>query len=97
MKSKVIKEFIDKDTQKIVKPGKVIDISKERFKEINGTAHGVFVEVYIDEVEPKKETKKETKKDDKENLKEIKEEAIKEASKEVTIADTKPTVPKIKK
>ncbi len=53
MKVKVVKQFIDKHTKNLHKVNKTLTISKERFEEINSTAHGVFVEEI-------KETKKPT-------------------------------------
>lgn len=43
MKALVIKDFKDKVTKKTHKKRKIIDVTKERFKEINSTAFGVFL------------------------------------------------------
>lgn len=59
MKVKVIKKFRDKYTNLLHEIGQDIEITKERFEEINSTAHGVFVEEIKEE---KKTTKKSTKK-----------------------------------
>ncbi len=45
MKALVIKDFKDKVTKKTHKKRKIIDVTKERFKEINSTALGVFLVV----------------------------------------------------
>ena len=54
MKVKVIRMFLDKETKKLHRAGDVIEISKRRYQEINGTALGVFVE----EIKDTKKTKK---------------------------------------
>lgn len=60
MKAIVIKQYKDKATGKIQRKGKTIDITKERFEEINSTALGIFLEA---KEKPKKpETKPATKK-----------------------------------
>lgn len=43
MKVKVLKEYIDKKTKTLHNKGTEIIISKERFEEINSTAHGILV------------------------------------------------------
>lgn len=43
MKALVLNKFKDKVTKKIHKKGKIIDVTQERFKEINSTAFGVFL------------------------------------------------------
>lgn len=43
MKARVMKRYRDKNTRVIHEPGEIVTISKERYLEINGTAHGVFV------------------------------------------------------
>lgn len=60
MKALVIKQYKDKATGKIQRKGKTIDITKERFEEINSTALGVFLE--MKEKQKKPETKPATKK-----------------------------------
>ena len=55
MKVKVVKLYRDKYTRAIHKPDDELEISKERFEEINSTARGVFVE----EIKSKQRTKKE--------------------------------------
>ena len=54
MKARVIKSFIDKYSGVSCDNGAIIEISKERFEEINSTALGIFVE----EVTAKKSSKK---------------------------------------
>ena len=44
MKVKVLKSFRDKSTNLLHEKGKIMEITNERYKEINSTAHGVFVE-----------------------------------------------------
>ena len=43
MKVKVIKDFRDKYTKKLHKTGEELEITKERYEEINSTAHGILV------------------------------------------------------
>lgn len=57
MKVKVLREFIDKETKTLHNKGTEIIISKERFEEINSTAHGILVKE-IKEAKPKKKTSK---------------------------------------
>ena len=55
MKVKVLKNFSDKHTKKLYTVGKTIEVTEDRFEEINKTEHGVLVE----EVKEKaKESKK---------------------------------------
>ena len=44
MKAKVLRKFRDKYTKEIYETGQIIDITHERYEEINSTAHGVLVE-----------------------------------------------------
>lgn len=44
MKVKVLKEFIDKETKVLHEKDTELIVSKERFEEINSTAHGILVE-----------------------------------------------------
>lgn len=57
MKAKVIKRYRDKNTKRIHKPGEVVDVSKNRFDEINSTKYGVFLEEIIEQKEEKKPSK----------------------------------------
>lgn len=59
MKVKVVKQFKDRHTNLLHDTDKELDITKERFEEINSTAHGILVEEIK---EAKKTTKKSTKK-----------------------------------
>lgn len=102
MKVKVLKDFIDKDSKKNQKVGEVIEISQDRFKEINGSSHGIMVEPVIEdnqdkEVKEVKEDPKPKKAKGKKGLKDITEDALKDANKEVIVADTKPTTQTTKK
>lgn len=54
MKAKVIEIYIDKDTDLLQEIGKVIEVTKERFEEINSTSLGIFLE----EIKEVKEVKK---------------------------------------
>ena len=58
MKVKVLRNFRDKYTKKLYKKGQIIDVTNERYEEINSTAHGVLVEK-IQEVDFDSMTKKE--------------------------------------
>ena len=44
MRVKVLKRFKDKYTKKIYEIGEIIEVTNERYEEINSTAHGVLVE-----------------------------------------------------
>ena len=44
MKVKVLRNFRDKYTKKLYKKGQIIEVTNERYEEINSTAHGVLVE-----------------------------------------------------
>lgn len=57
MKVKVVRKFRDKHTNLLHEIDETLEITKERFKEINSTAHGTLVEE-IKEVKKKKSTKK---------------------------------------
>lgn len=68
MKALVLKPFRDAETGKVHKQGQTIEITDERFAEINGTSHGAFLQA-IAEVKkpaskkpPAKKTTKNTKK-----------------------------------
>jgi len=54
MKVKVTKPFRDKYTKIVYPKGQEIEISNERYDEINSTAHGVLVE----EIKTQKKSKK---------------------------------------
>ena len=43
MKVKALRNFRDKYTKKLYKKGQIIDVTNERYEEINSTAHGVLV------------------------------------------------------
>ena len=49
MKAKVLRKFRDKYTKEIYETGQIIDITHERYEEINSTAHGVLVKA-IEEI-----------------------------------------------
>ena len=58
MKAKVLKQFKDKYTKELYKKGQVIEVTNERYEEINSTAHGILVEK-LDEIDLGSMTKKE--------------------------------------
>lgn len=58
MKVKVVKQFIDKNTKNLHKVNKILTLSKERYEEINYTAHGIFVEEIKEEKKPTNKKKK---------------------------------------
>lgn len=43
MKVKVLREFIDKETKTLHDKDTELTMSKERFEEVNSTAHGILV------------------------------------------------------
>jgi hypothetical protein len=53
MKAVVVKTFRDKNTNRMFRPGRTIEITEERFEEINSTALGIFVAA-VGEQKPKK-------------------------------------------
>jgi hypothetical protein len=57
MKVRVIKDFRDKYTKKIHKTGEILEITKERYEEINSTAHGIFAKEMPEDQKEKKKTK----------------------------------------
>ena len=59
MKVRVIRPFRDRYTKVIYQEGQEIEVTKERFEEINSAALGPFVEAVV---EPKEPTKPATKK-----------------------------------
>ena len=58
MKVKVVRRFRDKYTKKLYKKGQIIEVTNERYEEINSTAHGILVEK-LDEIDLGSMTKKE--------------------------------------
>jgi len=55
---KVLRKFRDKYTKEVYEKGDIIEVTNERYEEINSTAHGVLVEK-IQEVDFESMTKKE--------------------------------------
>lgn len=43
MKVKAVKDFRDKHTKTLHRVGETLEMSQERYKEVNGTSLGVFV------------------------------------------------------
>lgn len=58
MKVRVLRRFRDKYTKKLYKKGRIIEVTNERYEEINSTAHGILVEK-LDEIDLGSMTKKE--------------------------------------
>ena len=58
MKVKVVRRFRDKYTKKLYEKGQIIEVSHERYEEINSTAYGILVEK-LDEIDLGSMTKKE--------------------------------------
>ena len=44
MKVKVLRRFRDKYTKQVYDKGQIIEVTNERYEEINSTAHGILVE-----------------------------------------------------
>lgn len=63
-KVKVIVSFSDKYNKKLHKAGDILEVTKERLEEINGTKYGEIVEI---PEEIKEEVKEEVKEDKKKN------------------------------
>lgn len=59
MKVKVLRKFRDKYTKEIYETGQIIDITHERYEEINSTAHGVLVQSVEKKINLEDMTKKE--------------------------------------
>jgi len=51
MKVKVVRRFRDKYTKKIYGIGEIIEVTNERYEEINSTAHGILVETIAVDLE----------------------------------------------
>jgi len=58
MKVKVLRRFKDKYTKQVYDKGQIIEVTNERYEEINSTAHGVLVEK-LDEIDLGSMSKKE--------------------------------------
>jgi hypothetical protein len=58
MKVKVLRKFRDKYTKQVYDKGRIIEVTNERYEEINSTAHGILVEK-LDEIDLGSMTKKE--------------------------------------
>lgn len=59
MKVKVLRRFRDKYTKKIYEKGKIIEVTKERYEEINSTSFNVLVEEVKETIDFNNMTKKE--------------------------------------
>ena len=44
MKVKVLRKFRDKYTKQVYDKGQIIEVTNERYEEINSTTHGILVE-----------------------------------------------------
>ena len=63
MKVKVVRNFRDKYTKKLYKAGEELEITQERYEEINSTVHGILVkEILVKEMPQKKRKAKSTRK-----------------------------------
>ena len=58
MRVRILKPFKDKNKNIIYQEGKKIEVTNERFEEINSTAHGILVEEIKEEKPAKKKTNK---------------------------------------
>ena len=58
MKVKVLRSFRDKYTKQVYDKGQIIEVTNERYEEINSTTHGILVEK-LDEIDLGSMTKKE--------------------------------------
>ena len=59
MKVKVLRRFKDKYTKQLYDKGQIIEVSNERYEEINSTAHGILVKAIEEEINFENMTKKE--------------------------------------
>ena len=59
MKVKVLRKFRDKYTKQVYEKGQIIEVTKERYEEINSTAHGILVKAIEEEINFENMTKKE--------------------------------------
>ncbi len=51
MKVKVLHKFRDKYTKQVYDKGQIIEVTNERYEEINSTAHGILVETIAVDLE----------------------------------------------
>lgn len=60
MKAKVLKEYIDKETKVHNRKDNIVEVTKERYKEINGTVNGKLLQEIpeVEKVEDKKDNPK---------------------------------------
>lgn len=58
MRVKILRKFRDKYTKEVYEKGDIIEVTNERYEEINSTAHGILVEK-LDEIDLGSMTKKE--------------------------------------
>jgi hypothetical protein len=54
MKVKVVSKYRDKHTKALHSPGETLEMTNERYKEINSTSHGTFVKEIVEKKKPKK-------------------------------------------
>ena len=59
MKVKVLRKFRDKYTKQVYDKGQIIEVTNERYEEINSTTHGILVKAIEDEINFENMTKKE--------------------------------------
>ncbi len=58
MKAEVLREYEDRHTGNLHKPNEILEMTEERYQEINGTAHGIFVKEIAEPRLTKKAAKK---------------------------------------
>jgi hypothetical protein len=58
LRVKILRKFRDKYTKEVYEKGDIIEVTNERYEEINSTAHGILVEK-LDEIDLGSMTKKE--------------------------------------
>ncbi|HHY42565.1 MAG TPA: hypothetical protein GX514_06935 [Thermoanaerobacterales bacterium] len=58
MRVKVVRNFRDKYTKKLYKVGEELEVTKERYEEINSTAHGILVKEMPEKKRKAKSTRK---------------------------------------
>lgn len=56
MKAKVLKTYIDRETRIKYNRGEVVEVTEERFEEINSTSHGTILGAESDSNSQEKET-----------------------------------------
>lgn len=60
MKVKVLKSFLDKENNVIQKAGKIIEVTEDRFEQINSVKVGLLIEVSEEDLEEESDFPKHT-------------------------------------